>query len=341
MHEDLTGVSFCLNKQTPPWTDEASSIRDGQQHQVLTVERSASHVIALIDFSPEMFPEGVEDTLKSIQIFCKELISIKAINKTAKRNGVGIWAFNTRERPKIEQPIEEESEDMVHPESMETDDQEDDDPEEERQGTTVHTLLPLTQPSLSVVRRLDSINIRELEHVYGHIDNNDDDSSHTGGVKNLKSAIFLAQDAFATAKCVRKPKPGEAQDAKEIWIFTAQDQPCESKEMLKDFQNFIKDHTREKRIELVVFGLKENFDYSLFYHRIRAQTPNRDLVLADQVWNRLNVIKKTRRAFGLPLLLPGWKERGQQGPNIMIDFFRLVQKAKPPSQKDVDIETGE
>jgi len=210
--------------------------------------------------------------------------------------------------------------------------------------STVHEFIPLVPPGVDAVKAVLAFvgRQRDLEEEFARKKNEENDETQVP----LQVALCEALEIYRSCSFVRKPKPGEPSDSKQIWIFTNDDNPC-PEEALRIMQTTVND-VKENGIELVVWPLPKTnaneFDYSLFYDTIQATTPLRDYgsentsleaILCDmQVrW------KKTRRAFAVPLLLPNWRDHPDR-PGIALDVYRMILPGKTPAKVPIHQETG-
>jgi hypothetical protein len=87
-----------------------------------------------------------------------------------------------------------------------------------------------------------------------------------------------------------------------------------------------------------------SFAYEKFYDEIDASTPARgmDVENMQDLLDELTAhFKKTRLAFGAPLLMPDWRQtKNSDRPAITLDFYRLVQPLMYPSKVQIHQETG-
>jgi hypothetical protein len=303
---------------------------------------------------------------RAIELMVRHKIRTTMVLHTAKRDGLGVLLYNTRLRV----PIATEATAVVASSNLEKvkstiEDDDDDDDDDIGMGgnvsTTVHEFIPLQPPGVATVLQIREVQDdlvfdrrRDLQKEYapvaGDDDDGDDDWNNNSMQNSLLSAILRAMEIFQTSKCVKKTaKVGEnIPDVKQIWIFTANDNPC-APEVLRVMQTTIQD-AKENGVEISVWPLPKKgvdgvatlsyFDYRQFYDVIQATKPLQhmaegtyDLQLLQSAW------KTVRRAFTLPLLLPDWRENPNR-PGIALDVYRLVLPSKIPNKVPVHQSTG-
>lgn len=271
-----------------------------------------------------------------------------AETRTGKRDGVGILLYGCNTKRGLQQGKSDTS-----PKSG--DDDSDSDEEEDEQHSTVE-LLELAPPGTEQILKIqecippsrDNISkYRDLQKEFstmGISNNNDDDEEGGDGCCTLRQAFVDANKIFEAAKCVkmRSPAGKDLPDAKSIWIFTNQDNPCSS-----DFDKIqTVTHARDLKdasVDIHVMPMPKktgDFDKSLLYNDLLSPISlqenvdcfadnNGTLDIEDVLENFGHFARKARKYAYVPLFLPGWKER-EGDPGIMLDLYSVVRERKKP-----------
>jgi len=353
--------------------DEDDNFSPGAQHVLVLVDCRPS---MLEDFlkDPEFENEltsPLATVLKATEQIVRDKVRITTTLKTGKRDGFGVVLYNTRDREPMEINADTGG-DAIHRMDSNQDDNDDvDDDSYAYAGprkSTVHTLLPLGPPGVKSVLTIknctDTWSELDLLEEFGHVKeekNTDDDvdmdqSDAVETTSPLQMALYEASQIFSQAKCVKKShKKNEISDTKSVWIFTSDDDPAHSQPSLFNILKTAVDDLKQSGIQIYILPMptlqQTAFDYDKFYDPMAVVIPApRDVTLGvdrdtlDDVLADLTAgWKKTRRAFGIPLLLPDWKnhnDKETKGPYIMLDFYRLIQAGTKPSQVVIHQETG-
>ena len=342
----------------------------------------AQHVVLLIDCAPSMFepvhpdPEFPDDRLSSMQLALKTVqdtirkkIRLVTVHKSGKRDGVGVLLYNTKYRlPLVRDEDEEEDEDK--PEATAADkkkndinsDDDDDDDDDVVPGmwgpkmSTVHELLPLLPPGIKAIKKLratepDIITNKATLDLAEEYCNKDNGNKELGDDENsaltLRDALFEAQKCLMDAKCVR-----EGEDRAQIWIVTANDCPHRSNlDVIPIVQTIVTD-LRDRGWEVAVWPVlppsassqsSSSWDASHFYDLIGVRTEQQEADDDDSPWTA-SVLKKTRRSYRVPLLLPNWRasddSQDSSAARIVLDLYRLTHDLKIPRGIPFHNQTG-
>eukprot|EP00574_Skeletonema_japonicum_P002359 CAMPEP_0201723992 /NCGR_PEP_ID=MMETSP0593-20130828/7847_1 /ASSEMBLY_ACC=CAM_ASM_000672 /TAXON_ID=267983 /ORGANISM="Skeletonema japonicum, Strain CCMP2506" /LENGTH=712 /DNA_ID=CAMNT_0048215169 /DNA_START=85 /DNA_END=2223 /DNA_ORIENTATION=+ len=272
-----------------------------------------------------------------------------AETRTGKRDGVGILLYGCNTKRGLQSKTSDTS-----PKSG--DDESDSDEEDEQHST--HELLELAPPGTEQILKIqecippsrDNVSnqkLRDLQKEFSTlgVSNNDGDDEGAGdGCCTLRQAFVDANKIFEAAKCVkmRSPAGKDLPDAKSIWIFTNQDNPCSS--------NFDKIQTithgkdlKDANVDIHVMPMPKksgDFDKSLLYNDLLSPISlqenvdcfadnNGTLDIEDVLENFGHFARKARKYAYVPLFLPGWKER-EGDPGIMLDLYSVVRERKKP-----------
>ena len=139
-------------------------------------------------------------------------------------------------------------------------------------------------------------------------------------------------------RCVKTDTPSnKLPDAKALWIFTNNDNPCSNEGDARQVAAIAKDAS-ENGIDIYLLPLppKEKvFDKSLFYDEMLSNHSEEfaedgavDVEAVLESFDR--AIRKVRKYSVMPLLLPGWKDR-EDDPGIMLDVYSMIQLKTKPS----------
>lgn len=273
-----------------------------------------------------------------------------AETRTGKRDGVGILLYGCNTKRGLHGNKSDTS-------SNSGDDESDSDEEEDEQHPT-HELLELAPPGTEQILKIQECipptrdnesnqNHRDLQKEFstlGITNGNDDDKGGGDGCCTLRQAFVDANKIFEAAKCVkmRSPAGKDLPDAKSIWIFTNQDNPCSS-----DFDKIqtithAKD-LKDASVDIHVMPMPKksgDFDKSLLYNDLLSPISlqenvdcfadnNGTLDIEDVLENFGHFARKARKYAYVPLFLPGWKER-EGDPGIMLDLYSVVRERKKP-----------
>lgn len=378
----------------PDWFEENDDNDDGNDDsreagsgEEAVVPGGTQHILVLLDCAESMFentmvdPEFPEEnisavsfSLSALQQTIRRKIRAVTIQKTGKRDGVGVLLFNTKRRTPMLMPdseVEETKEMKSNTKGGNSDDDDDDDDdyydlEEDEseelmygrtgpQLTTVHELLPLAPPGVATVKRLQAVledpftgNCEiDLKLEYCRVPDEEEEGDTEQRNPSLLTALSEAISCYKKAACVKKSTARtkfEEADSKQIWILTDNDNPVRDKETARVVQEKASD-AKDNGIDLFVWPVGNRpFDVSKFYDTIASIT-----VVAHEAdateWVRLleSRFKKTRPAYRVPLLLPNWalKEKTKDSPQtIQLDFYNLQQTAKDPTAVQIHQETG-
>lgn len=347
----------------------------------------AFHCLMLIDCgSPGMFdpcpvlrdlhfPDDtvppMDFVIQAAEGMVRSKIKSTMITKTGKRDAFGILLYNTRCR----RPVKDGSNEEELSAGVENDHDDDDDEDGDllvgslgTRSSTVHEFIPLEPPGVSTVKCLrsvqdDPIQGREKSLQKLYAPTKDDEAEDSWSENALQTALSRAMDVFQSSKFVHQKKT-QVSDTKQIWIFTADDDPCKGKDdTMTVVRTFIAD-AQDGGIDICIWPLPygdvnglpqktiQMFDYAKFYDQVGAMTPFRAEDSEDNQQEGAEPIdltaviedmqcqwKKTNRSFSLPLLLPNWKT-DRDFPGIFLDVYRLIQVGMKPSKLDVHQETG-
>ena len=130
-------------------------------------------------------------------------------------------------------------------------------------------------------------------------------------------------------------------DIKTVWIFTNDDAPCQSNDEEKERVKIIAKDVNDNGVELKLWPLPaRKFDRSKFYDSIvEPEESEIDSFVLESFLNRVNQQwKRYRRAFAVPLLLPGQATVEQA---MALDMFKLVQPQRKPEPFSIDKRTNQ
>lgn len=140
------------------------------------------------------------------------------------------------------------------------------------------------------------------------------------------------------ARCVKADSPSnKLPDAKVLWIFTNNDNPCSNEGDARQLSAVAKDAS-ENGIDIHLLPLppkEKEFDKSLFYNDVLSDSSEEFAeeggVNVEAVLESFDkAIRKIRKYSVMPLLLPGWKDIGDS-PAIMLDIYSRIQVKTKPS----------
>lgn len=164
----------------------------------------------------------------------------------------------------------------------------------------------------------------------------------------LRSALHEASKAFVQAKCVKNHATTSKipADAKTVWIFTNEDDPCGGNEDETKLMVIVAKDAVENGLDVQVWPLPRfngaPFCRKLFFNNItttrddlrsflleRQDDEEGAFDLDDMIEDVLHQWKKVRRVSSLPLLLPDWRDKPDD-PGIMVDLFGIIQIQRKP-----------
>jgi hypothetical protein len=308
--------------------------------------------------------------LQACESVVREQIRTLVQRRTGRRDGFGLYLYNTRyrERADLEMPPRDHAfVDTKEAGHGSYGDEEDGDPENEDEEewfeiaptrTTCHELIPLVPPGVDTIKRIQYMmngdGLQKLEQLYADStpqDNSDTDLS-TYRLTAIQFALREVVRVFKTAKCIKKRAPSkvkvQAPDFKQVWIFTSQADPTYGNADMYDLvQTLVQDAT-ENDIEFLVIpypNVQADQDFYAVYSQLRMDFPLWEDTWDDtDQWKEMVASirqhwKKTRRAFGVPLLMPDWESHPHRS-GCLLDFYRLVQCARIPAPVPIHSETG-
>uniref|UniRef100_A0A6U3Y072 SAP domain-containing protein n=1 Tax=Skeletonema marinoi TaxID=267567 RepID=A0A6U3Y072_9STRA len=272
-----------------------------------------------------------------------------AETKTGKRDGVGILLYGCNTKRGLQGKLD------TSPKSG-GDDESDSDEEEEQHST--HELLELAPPGTEHILKVQECvppsrdnksnqQQRDLQKEFstlGSVQNDDDDEGVSDGCCTLRQALVDANKIFEAAKCVkmRSPSGKDLPDAKTIWIFTNQDNPCSSEFDKIQTITHAKD-LKDATVDIHVMPLPKksgDFDKTFLYNDLLSPISVQEdvdcfadnsgtLDIEDVLEHFGHFARKVRKYAYVPLFLPGWKER-EGDPGIMLDLYSVVRERKKP-----------
>jgi Ku70/Ku80 N-terminal alpha/beta domain len=368
----------------------------------------AQHVIALIDCHPDMFVaatnateaagagkpnaarvkdgggiEGIctpfDMSLQLIKILMQQTIEQTVIRKTGKRNGVGLFLYNTnptRKRGKGHQQQHQDEEDPVDDDDKmddedddngmaggggdtSNDDDEDDDSDAPNQACPVHELLDLIPPGIQHVQSLQDL-LEKRDRLKEEFCPSMDEHQMLSRIAPLQTAIEEATRKFVSAKCVKDPNKSTKEneiDHRSIWIFTNQADPYPH-ESMKELVRNVANEAKEQGIKIVVWPLlsptapqtddghnaSEIFELPFFGTLVSEPVFEQRLRTMTDLEDGLDDITRSmtrnrRSYFGPMHVLCPNSDNNDEGTAIMIDWYPIVQLATRPSKVQIDGET--
>jgi len=162
----------------------------------------------------------------------------------------------------------------------------------------------------------------------------------------LRIALQVANKVFRDSSYVKKVTSSSLanktpRDIKTVWIFTNDDDPCQSNDEEKERVKIIAKDVNDNGVELKLWPLPaRKFDRSKFYDSIvEPEESEIDSFVLESFLNRVNQQwKRYRRAFAVPLLLPGQATVEQA---MALDMFKLVQPQRKPEPFSIDKRTNQ
>ena len=354
---------------------------------------SADHILVLLDCGASMWkgvfrdPEYPDDLLspvdKVLQVlttFLKKEIRNRETWKTGRRNGFGLYLYNTEPREHIEwdSPLKkrrtaapEESHQQAasaigHSKDAYDDDEEVDDGYDNDDGddgddddngpsytvdrkTTVHRLIPMEPPGIATIQTLkavqdDGVLDREFDIEENYAPKTDD---HDPDNLALQMAFMMAGQILQEAKCVHtKPKDDRPPDRVRIWIITNQ-------ETASEYAMAAGKDLVDMQFEIELWPLphpdKDFFDYQARFESMKYIQRQTDALSKKELikwWETealtdvLDSWKVVRPIHRLPMLWPGEQETDEETAYLQLHWYRLVQTAHRPSKIVVHQETG-
>lgn len=307
---------------------------------------------------------AMDNGLQVAKTLLQDTVRTTVVQRTGKRNGIGIVLFNTKRDISSKTETDNTNE-------MDEDYVDDDDDGKRSQG--VHILMPLVPPGIPHGLELNQCleKERDLQNEFQQEAN-----QNSGDVMApLQTALEVCQDMFKKAKCVKDvaSNSNPVVDSKSVWIFTSRDNPYPG--ALQQMKT-IADEAKEQNVKIVVWpmatsgdsGKEEDdsddenpkndnsasFDHSMFYQEIVSDTPfAQPMSTTEDFEEALEELrqdyKKPRRAYYGPMRLPDWRQRILDKENaeddeekdtaIMVDWFKFVQLTKKPSTVQIDLQT--
>ena len=276
----------------------------------------AQHVLVLIDCRPSMFVPSIPEqehgetispmqaSLKACEKLLRNKIKHVAVQKTGKRDGVGIMLYGI---PKDNQ--------------------------------TTQILVPLEPPGIQQIQKIRAYieGKGSLQEEY-QVGTKAADSS---GLSPLRTALQNADGAFNQAKCVKQPTPSDKAlpDAKSVCIFTNDDDPLRENDQERMKVEKAANDAIENGVELHLWPMKTNFRSDFYDSILRTPVETQESFDMEDLMLRIHRdFRKTRTAFSCPMLLPDWRNRPDD-PGIQIDFYRPVQLQSKPQPITIHQET--
>lgn len=323
-------------------------------------------------FPDPEFPEerlsSVQFALNTVQDTIRKKIRQVTVHKSGKRDGIGVLLYNTKYRLPLVWDEQNEIDDE-RPETANSDKKKQDSDSEEEEDdddfvpgmggpkmSTVHELLPLQPPGIKAVKKLratqpdiftDEVTLDLVKEYCNQDDSkNDLGNDETSVLVPLRDALFEAQKCLMEAKCVK-----EGEDRAQIWIVTAKDCPHPNNlDVIPFLQTTVTD-LRDRGWEVVVWPVlpptesspSSSWDESRFYDLIGVRTEQQETDDEDLPWTA-SVLKKTRRSYRVPLLLPNWKDKDDNqdssAARMVLDLYRLTHDLKIPRGVPIHNQTG-
>lgn len=277
----------------------------------------AQHVLVLIDCCPSMFEPSIPDqdgevispmqaSLKACEEILRNKVKHVAVQKTGKRDGVGIMLYGI---PK--------------------------------DNHTTQILVSMEPPGIQQILKIRNLldTKGSLKEEYG-VGIKEVDGS---GLSPLRIALHNADGAFNQAKCVKQATPGKTlPDAKSAWIFTNDDDPLGGNEEERTKVAKAANDAIENGVELHVWPMKTPFRGDFYDSILSAPVEaaqEEALFDMEALMDRIKRdFRKMRTAFSCPMLLPDWRSRPDD-PGIQIDFYRTVQLQSKPQPVWIHQET--
>ena len=341
---------------------------------------TGDHVLVLLDCGASMWkgvfsdPEYPDDllspfdfVLSKLTTFLKLEIRQRATWKTGKRNGFGVYLYNTENLEHVEwdSPLSKgrtgstTKTKSAAPETKDASGYKDDDEEEEDEegeeayktdkSTTVHELIPLEPPGIATIMTLKAVQddgfvdrAFDIQETYAPKSENHDNDRTA-----LQTAFTMAGRILQDAKCVQlQKKDDRPPDRVRIWIMSNQD-------MIGEYVHAAAKDLVDRKFEIFLWPLpsphKDAFDYAARFESmpyIQKQTnflTKRELLEwweSEALTDELGILKIVRPIHRLPMILPGDEESDQETPHLQLHWYRLVQTAKRPNKISVHQETG-
>ena len=299
----------------------------------------AHHVIALIDCSSAMFTPSIDwhndtdmrsrriSSVDAALLACERLgrnrVLQVATRKTGKRDGLGVVLYGTRTFGYGDDEEVEDDEQITASQS------------------STHTLVELMPSGIQQIRILQSFledPIRGRRRIIQTEFQNRHDDAGLG--RHLRAGIQAANKAYLESKFVKNariPTQKSPGDLKSIWIFTNQDNPHQGRQDEKLQLAQIMADLVEGGTDFVVWGLPKTdvglFDTSILFSDLPCVVHAPPIFdLADLLESVCHQAKKTRRILRLPMILPDWKMHNE-GSEIMVNFYQIVQEQRRPQAK--------
>jgi hypothetical protein len=142
-------------------------------------------------------------------------------------------------------------------------------------------------------------------------------------------------------RCVRKLSPSskEPPDAKTVWIFTNEADPCRGSEDEQRLLIRAAEDAAENGLDFHVWKLPKAGNekgtwgdsvFTQFASNVDFLKEEMDFDMEDMMYRVQQQGKKARKSLTFPLLLPDWREN-PDCPGILVDAFRTVQVTKRPT----------
>lgn len=310
------------------------------------------HGMILLDCNSSMFEACLPDpndeggelvspmdlALKNMEAWVRTMLREAVVEKTGKRDSVGVLLYNTKPRIVSKSGASPASKQQGvtqddHDEADSDSDEEDDDRLSAIKGpSNVHEFIPLEPPGQDTVKLLK--NVQDDDFIGRKIDleaeySNDVPTSATSSTTPLAAAL-----AMAARELYKMKKPN---DVKTVWILSNDSNPCPSEGLQNVVNNSLED-LRKNGIHVSFWPLPTKHgavDTAVCWDQFGGLDivwDDGNALLASEVW------KQERRAFGLPLLLPD--SSSPDDAHIMLDFFRAVKEHKLPPPVKVSSQTG-
>lgn len=313
-------------------------------------------------------PEFEEDllspfdfTVKHLTDFLKYDIRLRSSWKSGRRNGFGLYLYNTRQREHVEWDLPVKRGKTAPSAKNKTadtapdgddhfeDDEEGEDPAFGARPSTVHEIIPLEPAGIQSVQTLKAIQEDvmgdrqfDVQEAYAPTSENHD-AEHTA----LQAAFMSAAQIVQDAKCVHsKPKEDRLPDRVRVWVISNED-------TLGEFTVTAAKDLVDNKVEISLFPLpradKEAFDYERSYASLPSIVceaegfTKKELLTwwaSDPFDGQSSVYKAVRPIHTLPMLWPGEQDTNEETAYLQLNWFRLVQTALRPSKICIHQETG-
>lgn len=158
----------------------------------------------------------------------------------------------------------------------------------------------------------------------------------------IRYRVFKAQTIFPAvlSRCVHKLSPSskEPPDAKTVWIFSNEPDPCHGNDEAKRLLMKTVEDAAENGLDFHVWKLPKADDpeavwgdsiFTDFVSNADCLKEEMDFDFDDMMYRIQQQSNKQRKTLTFPLLLPDWRDN-PKCPGIMVDAFRTTQPSKRP-----------